>query len=155
MAQDVQFDGGSEVDRTRVLEQHEAYLRANATFDWRAVSRVWSDRPGTVYFNMNGHTYVGLPHWTALWKYYGERIESGYWEPYDIKVIIRGDMAVVTCHRRTHRRWKGSESERPPGQVDRTFISRSTMVLLREDGDWRTAHAHFSEASAEPRPGGI
>ena len=155
MAPEEQFDGGSEADRKRVLELHEAYLVANAAFDGAAVNEIWSHRPGNVYFNMNGHTYVGLDHWTRLWKYYGARIESGYWEPYDVKVIIRGDMAVVTCHRRTHRRWKGAEAERPAGQVDRSFISRSTMVMLREDGDWKAAHAHFSEASPDPRPGGI
>jgi hypothetical protein len=155
MAPEIVFEGGSEADRTRVLELQQAYLDANATFDWVELQEIWSHDPSNVFFNMNGHTYVGLSHWTALWKYYRERIETGQWEPYEIKVIIRGDMAAVTCHRRTQRRWKGPESERPPDQVDKSFISRSTMVMLRDGGDWKTVHVHFSEASAGPRPGGV
>ena len=155
MTTEVIFDGGSETDRRRVLELQQAYLEANATFDWAALDKIWSHRSDSVFFNMNGHTYVGLVHWTELWKYYHDRIDSGLWEPYDIKVVIRGEMAVATCHRRTQRRWKGPAAERPPEHVDKSFISRSTMVMVREGGDWKTIHVHFSEASPGPRPGGI
>ena len=155
MTTEVIFDGGSEADRRRVLELQQAYLEANATFDWVALDKIWSHRPDNMFFNMNGHTYVGLAHWTELWKYYRERIDTGLWVPYDMKVVIRGDMAVATCHRRTQRKWKGSEAERPPEHVDKSFVSRSTMVMVREDGDWKTIHVHFSEASPGARPGGI
>ena len=155
MTTEVIFDGGSEDDRRRVLELQQAYLEANATFDWAALDKIWSRRSDSVFFNMNGHTYVGLAHWTELWQYYHDRIDSGLWEPYDIKVVIRGEMAVATCHRRTQRRWKGPAAERPPEHVDKSFISRSTMVMVREGGDWKTIHVHFSEASPGPRPGGI
>jgi hypothetical protein len=155
VAQEVIFDGGSEEDRKRVLELQQMYLDANAVFDWVALEKIWSHAPANVYFNMNGHTYVGLAHWTALWKYYHERIDTGLWEPYDMNVVIRGDMATVTCHRRTRRRWKGAEAERPSEHVDKSFISRSTIVMVKEGGDWKAIHAHFSEASSTPRPGGI
>jgi hypothetical protein len=155
VTQEIVFDGGSEADRRRVLELQQAYLEANATFDWGALDKIWSHRPDNIFFNMNGHTYVGLARWTELWKYYRERIDTGLWVPYDMKVVIRGDMAVATCHRRTQRTWKGSEAERPPEHVDKSFISRSTMVMVREDGDWKTIHVHFSEASPGARPGGI
>ena len=154
MTTEVIFDGGSEADRRRVLELQQAYLEANASFDWGALDKIWSHRPDSVFFNMNGHTYVGLAHWTELWKYYRERIDTGLWVPYDMKVVIRGDMAVATCHRRTQRKWKGSEAERPPEHVDKSFVSRSTMVMVREDGDWKTIHVLFSEASPGARPGG-
>jgi ketosteroid isomerase-like protein len=156
MSQDVVFDGGSDADRAAVLEALHAYLRANATFDWKALAGIWSHDAKSVFFNMNGHTYVGLPHWTRLWQYYHDRLETGLWEPYDINVLIRGDMALVTCHRKTRRRWKGAESERLPNDVDKpAYVSRSTMVMLKESGGWRTVHVHFSEANAGPRPGGI
>jgi hypothetical protein len=29
------------------------------------------------------------------------------------------------------------------------------MVFRKENGEWRVVHAHFSEASAAARPGGI
>jgi ketosteroid isomerase-like protein len=148
MPDQVRFDGGSEADLARILEAHEAYLTANASYDWEALRPIWSADPGNVFFNMNGHTYVGLEHWTRLWRYYREHKESGWWEPFDVKVIVRGDMAVVTCHRKTSTRWKD-------GSEDRSFVSRSTMVLVREHGDWKTVHAHFSEGRDGPRPGGV
>ncbi len=153
--EDVRFDGGSEQDRKAVLTVHQAYLDANATFDWQALAPIWSADPTNVFFNMNGHTYVGLEHWTRLWTFYRERLETGQWYPFDVTVIIRSDMAVVTCHRKTATRWKGPEADRPAHHVDRSFISRSTMVLLREHGDWKTVHVHFSEARDAERPGNI
>jgi len=156
MPDNVHYDGGSDADRTRILEAHEAYLRANAAYDWKALRAIWSDDPTNIFFNMNGHTYVGLEHWSRLWQYYGQHKESGWWEPFDVKVIVRGDMAVVTCHRRTTTRWKPASSERPAaGHEDKAFVSRSTMVLVRERGDWKTVHVHFSEGRDTPRPGGV
>ena len=93
MSRTIVFDGGSDADRTQVIDALRAYLDANATFDWRTLERTWSHDPRNVFFNMNGHTYVGLAHWTRLWQYYSERVDTGAWEPYDISVLIRGEMA--------------------------------------------------------------
>jgi ketosteroid isomerase-like protein len=142
-------------DVKRILEVHDAYLRANAAYDWRALRAIWSDDPTNVFFNMNGHTYVGLEHWTRLWQFYAQHKESGWWEPFDVKVMVSGDMAVVTCHRKTATRWKPDSGAAPPGHEDKSFVSRSTMVLRREHGNWKTVHAHFSEGRATPRPGGV
>ena len=156
MSQTIVFDGGSDADRNQVIEALHAYLDANATFDWRTLARIWSHDPNNVFFNMNGHTYVGLEQWTRLWQYYSERVDTGLWEPYDISVMIRGDMALVTCHRRTQRHWKGREEERLAYDVDKSaFVSRSTMVMLKESGGWKTVHVHFSEAAMGPRPGNV
>jgi ketosteroid isomerase-like protein len=156
MPRDVIFDGGSDADREQVLEALHAYLNANATFDSALLAEIWSHAPSSVFFNMNGHTYVGLAQWTRLWKYYRDRVDTGLWEPYDINVLIRGDMALVTCHRKTQRRWRGPKSERLAYDVDKSaFVSRSTMVMLREPEGWKTVHAHFSKASAGRRPGNI
>jgi ketosteroid isomerase-like protein len=156
MPDDVVFDGGSEADRREILDALDAYLAANATYDWQKLAEIWSHAPTNVFFNMNGHTYVGLEHWTRLWQYYRERVDTGWWEPYDVRVLVRADMALVTCHRKTARRWKGPESERLTYDADRpSFVSRSTMVMVRESGGWKTVHAHFSQASPGPRPGDI
>ena len=153
---DIQFDGGSEADRREIASAFHAYLEANAAYDWEWLARIWSQDPDNVFFNMNGHTYVGLAHWIRLWQYYKDRVDTGWWEPYDVNVLIRGDMALITCHRKTARRWKGSEAERLAYDADRpAFVSRSTMVMAKEDGAWKTVHVHFSMASQEPRPGGI
>ena len=59
MESPIQFDGGSDADRKAVVGAHDAYLQANAAFDWPALKPIWSDDPSSVFFNMNGHTYVG------------------------------------------------------------------------------------------------
>ena len=156
MTQPVNFDGGSDADRAQVIDALHAYLEANATFDWRALARIWSRDEKNVFFNMNGHTYLGLDQWTRLWQYYSERVDTGWWEPYDINVLIRGDMALVTCHRKTQRRWKGREENRLAYDVDKpSFISRSTMAMLKEPDGWKTVHVHFSQAATGPRPGNV
>jgi ketosteroid isomerase-like protein len=153
---DIVFDGGSEDDRREIVGALEAYLAANAAYDWRKLAEIWSDDPTNVFFNMNGHTYVGLAHWTRLWQYYRERVDTGWWEPYDVKVLVRTDMALITCHRRTARRWKGPEAERLSYDADRpSFVSRSTMVMVKDAGGWKTIHVHFSPGDPGPRPGDV
>ena len=82
MPSPIQFDGGSDADHKAILAAHDAYLSANAAFDWPALKPIWSDDPTNVFFNMNGHTYVGLEHWSRLWQYYAQHKESGWWEPF-------------------------------------------------------------------------
>jgi len=151
----IRFDGGSDTDHEAILAAHDGYLRANAAFDGPALKPIWSDDPTNVFFNMNGHTYVGLEHWSRLWQYYAQHKESGWWEPFDVKVIVRGEMAVVTCHRKTTSRWRPETGKPDAGHVDKSFISRSTMVLLKQQREWKTVHVHFSEGRDTPRPGNV
>jgi hypothetical protein len=41
--------GGSEADRSRVLERVHEYLEANASFDWGQLQDIWSGAPEAVY----------------------------------------------------------------------------------------------------------
>ena len=77
--------GGNDSDRSRVLELQQAYLDANAKFDWEALrDRIWSGNPAATFFNLNGHTYNGRDHWVRLWQYYRQHMTTGEWIPYDI-----------------------------------------------------------------------
>jgi ketosteroid isomerase-like protein len=149
--------GGSAEDQAQILQLHGDYLDANTNFDWPKVEKLYSGTPEAVYFNLNGHTYYGREHWINLWKYYGQNVQSTYWTPFDIKGVVNDGMAVVWCHRKTRRRWTGSEP--PPREInynDSEFTTRSTMVFRREDdGVWRVVHAHFSKEEETPRPGGV
>jgi hypothetical protein len=62
---------------------------------------------------------------------------------------------VVTCHRMTKSKWRPETGTPDVGHQDKSFISRSTMVLAKEHGVWKTVHAHFSEGRNTPRPGGV
>jgi len=148
--------GGSEEDRKEILRLHEAYLDVNARFDWENLQPLFSPAPEATYFNLNGHTYNGRDHWTRLWKFYRQNVQSSYWAPYDIGGAVTGDLAVIWCHRKTRRRWTGKEA--PPRSLnydDSEFVSRSTMVFRKEHGQWRVIHAHFSPGDSGARPGGI
>jgi ketosteroid isomerase-like protein len=151
-----QLVGGTEQDRAAILKLHDDYIDANARFDWQKLQPIWSAAPEALFFNLNGHTYNGREHWTRLWKFYGQNVQSSYWTPYDIGGVVSDDMAVIWCHRKTKRRWTGKEE--PPKDIhyDETeFVTRSTMVFRKEDNAWRVVHAHFSKAEDGPRPGGI
>ena len=148
--------GGSKSDREQILKLHADYIDANARFDRDMLDPIWSKAPEALFFNLNGHTYKGREHWTRLWKFYIQNVQSGYWTPYDIGGTVTGDLAVVWCHRNTRRQWTGAEP--PPKDINysnQEFVSRSTMVFRKEEGTWRVVHAHFSPADSGPRPGGV
>ena len=154
---EIAFVGGSARDREAVAAQHRAYLTVNSVFDWEGLQPIWSGAPDATFFNMNGHVYQGREHWTRLWQYYKEHMQTGEWVPFDMRGTISGDLAVVWCLRKTRIIWSGS-APRPDERAHKDkpeFISRSTMVFRREDGAWRVVHVHFSEISTDPRPGGI
>jgi ketosteroid isomerase-like protein len=149
--------GGTQRDREKVLEQQRLYLDANSKFDWGTLrDKIWSAAPEATFFNLNGHTYNGRDHWVRLWQYYKQHLATGEWVPYDIGGVVGADVAVLWCHRKTKLRWIGTDP-RPGDQrhQDKDFVSRSTMVLRKENDDWRVVHVHFSEASSEARPGGV
>ena len=153
---EAQLTGGTAEDHAAILRLHEDYLDANARFDWQKLQPIWSPAPEAVFFNLNGHTYRGREHWTNLWKYYAQNVQSSYWAPYDIGGTIGADVAVVWCHRKTRRQWTGTEP--PPRDINydaSEFVTRSTMVFRKEEGRWRVVHAHFSKADDGPRPGGV
>ena len=148
--------GGTEADRRALLRLHEAYLEANASFDWQKLRDIWGELPEATFFNLNGHTYRGKEHWIRLWKFYRQNVRSSYWTPYELGGAVTRDMAVLWCHRKTRREWTGTAP--PPRDIHYggdEFVSRSTLVFLKSGDDWRVIHAHFSEAASGPRPGGV
>ena len=79
-----------------MLDLQQAYLDANAKFDWDALrDKIWSSAPEATFFNLNGHTYNGRDHWVRLWQYYKQHMATGEWIPYDIGGVIGPDVAVV------------------------------------------------------------
>ena len=148
--------GGSEADRKELLRLLNEYIEANASFDLDKLQPIWSEIPEATFFNLNGHTYNGAAHWRRLWQFYKQNVKGSYWTPFDIGGVITDDMAVIWCHRDTHRNWVGKD--RPPREIHyqgNKFITRSTMVFHKQAGAWRVVHAHFSEADSGARPGGI
>ena len=153
----IELAGGSAADRDAVLALMQTYLTANATFDWPTLeAEIWTAAPDAMFFNMNGHTYIGRDHWVALWKYYGQQAHTGPWTAYDVGGTVGDQVAVLWSHRRTHMSWVGKDP-RPddPWHEDKDFVSRATMVFTKQPVGWRVAHVHFSEANPGQRPGGI
>lgn len=140
-------------DRDKVLALHHAYLAANKAVDPQMLRGVWDEDPGNVFFNLNGHTYTGLEHWSRLWDYFSTRLEQIVpYVSFDQRVRVVGDVAWITASRFGETRWIGSEpAPRPDGPV----FSRSTEVLVRGHDGWQVVHTHFSRGSLLPRPGDI
>lgn len=147
--------GGTAQDQAVILQVFTDYLVANADYDWDRLQTIWSAAPEGTFFNLNGHTYKGREHWTALWKYYKQRVNNGIWEPYDLGGVVSDELAVLWCERKTRYVWTGQEPPDPGRLPERAYISRSTMTFRKEGGEWRVVHVHFSPASEDPRPGGV
>jgi hypothetical protein len=148
--------GGSENDRKQLLQLLEEYIQANEKIEWDMLKHIWSELPEATFFNLNGHTYNGPEHWSRLWAYYKQNVKGTYWTPFDIGGEITEQMAVIWCHRNSHREWIGDH--KPPREIHykgEKFVSRSTMVFHKENGRWRVIHAHFSVGDSGPRPGGV
>jgi hypothetical protein len=144
------FDGGSDEDRAQLTNLHRTWLRANGKLDRDTLRTFWSDDPDNVYFNNNGYTYHGRDEWLALWEYLGARmVEAEPATPRGVRIIIRGDMAVITEEQGV-RRWNwfgGGEPRFTPSP----FV-RSTLVCVRDQGIWKVVHAHFSPGKLGQRP---
>src|SRR5258708_38818660 len=97
---DAKIVGGSEADRSKLLELHEEYLVANGKFDWPAIEPIWSQAPHATFFNLNGHTYNGAAHWSGLWAFYIQNVKGSYWTPYEIGGGIRSRIARLRRHPR-------------------------------------------------------
>jgi ketosteroid isomerase-like protein len=148
----VVFDGGSEEDQRRLMEIHSRWLRANDILDSEQLRSMWSDSPDNVFFNSNGYTYVGLKDWLILWDYYRPRLINTAPAEWDgLKVLIRGDVAVITeAYGIKSRYWAGPAEEKP--DLSAAQYIRATMVYERQQGDWMCVHAHFSPGRTGLRP---
>ena len=113
---EARLTGGTADDHAAILRLHEDYIDVNARFDWQKLQPIFSPAPEAIFFNLNGHTYRGREHWTNLWKFYAQNVQSSYWTPYDIGGAVGDEVAVVWCHRKTKRQWTGTEP--PPRDIN-------------------------------------
>ncbi|GAW49161.1 MULTISPECIES: YybH family protein [unclassified Nocardioides] len=150
----VDFDGGSEQDQQELLAQFQQFWIANDALDIPALKELWRDRDDYVYFNSNGHTYTGFQDWLGIWRYYGPRFKAiSQVQLGNVKVMIRGDMAVLTDDQiKIHRGSAGDEEEILGRKLTGRPVMRATMVYTRENDGWKVVHAHFSPNEPGERP---
>ena len=150
VARPPRFDGGSEEDQQRLLELYHAFGRANDARDSEALRQIWSVASENVFFSSSGHTYYGLEDWVSHSKHHRSLFKAARpYEPGNISIVIRGDMAVLIGDR-VVRHFAPIEGADVPPTTSPPFL-RWTQVCLRQHGDWKVVHAHFSTGTAEPR----
>ncbi|WP_310961277.1 YybH family protein [Nocardioides terrisoli] len=142
-------------DREAVFEVHNRYMVANTEVDTAKLAEVWDATPTNVYFNLTGHNYRGLEHWSKLWHYYQPRLNMLMpWISWDHNIWVEGDVAWLTCLRLSQAQWVGEGSRGPVDQSLPT-VSRATEIYKRVDGEWKAVHVHYSPAALSPRPGNV
>ena len=63
MPDDIVFDGGSDADRREIVNALDAYLAANAAYDWQKLAEIRATKPVHVCFSFKvGNT----PHKAAM-----------------------------------------------------------------------------------------
>src|SRR5207244_7884458 len=109
---------------------HEEWLAANSRLDTAAARRLISSDPTAVFYNINGHSYTGVEHWCRLWDYYRTQFETVEpWTPFDVKISIRADMAVITAMRTARLRQIGADA--PSSFVTgEPLVFRGTLVCV-------------------------
>lgn len=145
----VTFDGGSEKDRQDILLVYHTYMLANDYIDFELLSTIWDDGPDNLFFNTNQYTYESLADWENIWNYYRPKfkLESPYY-PGRLRIVIRGNMAAVAADGiKRFKSWVGG----PPNQHNPNEY-RATKILLKDSGEWRVVHSHFSVGGEDVRP---
>lgn len=145
---DVHYDGGTDEDRQALLDAFLAFWQANNHLDIPALRELWLDSPDSVYYNSNGFTYKGFDDWLGIWRYYAPRFRLVKEATLsDVRMIVRGDMAVVMDDG-VNRLFEvtGEVAGRP---IASHPVMRGTMVYLRFDEGWKCVHAHYSPAAIE------
>jgi len=150
----VMWDGGSKADREQLIALHDRFFQSHdSSFDSEGLRTVWSADEGCVFFHSNGYTYHGLEDWLKAWNYYRPRLRLT--KPSfarDLRIWIRGDMAVIIDdYIERHWDWHGGEPF--PVHAAGSPHFRATQVCIRERGQWKVMHAHFSSGYVGPRPG--
>jgi len=146
------FRGGTEADRNALMKLYYQYWLANDVFDGSELRKIWSADPESVFFNTNGHAYYGIDDWLKIWDHYRARMRLA--KPGGtgaIKITISGDMALITDDH-VGRFWNWIEEKNRPAFLIQRPYCRVTMVNMREKGEWKTIHVHFSMGRDGPRP---
>ena len=144
------FVGGTTSDQQQLKAFYEQLWRANDSLKDDLLRPIWTDDPDGVFFNTNGHTYYGLDDWFQIWAHYRSRLVAPTpGSSAKVRMLIRGDMAVIIDDRRSRAlRWVGGDAE--PDYI--TGYMRATVVCLRVDGAWEGVHVHFSSGKDGLRP---
>ncbi len=117
-------------------------------------------------FNLNGHTYYGLDEMRKAWEYYTGALEIDVCQLWDYRILVEGDLAVITCEGVFPTKQSGDDDwgasnltiagkdEAPVG-----IRFRETSYARRDDGQgnpvWKLWHFHCSPTApdTEERPG--
>ncbi|MBB3044707.1 nuclear transport factor 2 family protein [Nocardioides sp. LMS-CY] len=146
----VTFDGGTEAEQQELLRAFQDFWTANDVLDIPRLKELWRDSDDYVYFNSNGFTYNGFQDWLGVWRYYGPRFDLI--EPArlgNVKVMIRGDMAVLTDDRVQIHREPKNQGPILGRHITGRPVMRGTMVYTRESDGWKCVHAHYSPSELE------
>lgn len=161
---------GPAEDIEAIRVAHRDWWAANNTVDnngRETVERAARNfAPGTLMFNLNGHTYYGLDEMRRAWEYYVGAIEIEVCYLWDYRIHVEGDLAYLTCEgvfptkAATEEGWKASNieiGEAAGAPVGVRF--RETSIARRDDGEgnkvWKLWHFHCSPSAPadEVRPG--
>lgn len=145
----VVFDGGSPEEQQAVLEAFKAFWAANNYLDIPALKQLWADDPDYRFFNSNGFNYRGLEDWLGIWRFYGPRfrcLEEATLG--DVRIMIRGDMALVTDDG-VHRLFEVVSEEEGGHPIASHPVMRASMVYTKGPDGWQVVHAHYSPAAID------
>jgi ketosteroid isomerase-like protein len=127
-------------DETAVLAANDAFYRAFAARDLKALDHLWARRASVACIHPGWQALRGRESVMTSWKDILENPGAPAIACVHPSASVFGDIAFVICN------------ERIPGAE---LIA--TNVFTREDGEWRMVHHHaggVAHPSSEPEPSG-
>ena len=127
-------------DESAVLAANEAFYRAFASRDLKALDRLWAQRAGVVCIHPGWQPLRGREAVLDSWKDILGNPGAPAIACFRPTVHVLGEVAFVVCN------------ERLPGAE-----LVATNIFVREDGEWRLVQHHaggVAVPSPEPEPSG-
>lgn len=157
------FIGPTE-DVEAIRQAHRDWWAGNHLVDIERCARNFA--PETLMFNLNGHIYYGLDEMRKAWEYYTAVLKIDVVQLWDYRILVEGDLAVITCEGVFPTKQSGDEgwaaSNLEIGGKDDVPVGirfRETSYARRDDGHgnpvWKLWHFHCSPSAPadEARPG--
>lgn len=118
----------------QAVNQFYASLNALFTGDVSGMEKIWSHADDITYMGPGGGFQIGWPQVSEIWQRQAALKLGGKVEPYETRVTVSNDLAVVHCYELGN----NLDAQKRPIAVS----IRATNIFRKENGQWKMIGHH-------------